>query len=64
MENNGKQQPGTQQGKDDSVKDSKQKQTESGEKDWREQLMGTTEQDAGGLPFTSTPNMQLMEARK
>lgn len=45
MENTQKQQPGTQQGKDDSVKDSKQKQTESGEKDWWEQLMGTTEQD-------------------
>jgi hypothetical protein len=45
MENNGKQQPGTQQGKNDSVKDSKQKQTGGEEKDWWEQLMGTTEQD-------------------
>ena len=41
MENNGKQQPGSQMGKD-NVKDNKQSQTE---KDWWEQLMGTTEQD-------------------
>ena len=45
MEHTQKQQPGTQQGKDDSVKDSKQKQTGGEEKDWWEQLMGTTEQD-------------------
>jgi hypothetical protein len=44
MENNGKQQPGPQMGKD-NVKDNKQSQTGGGEKDWWEQLMGTTEQD-------------------
>src|ERR1043165_5480508 len=45
MENTQKQQLGTPQGKDDSVKDSKQKQPGSEEKDWWEQLIGTTEQD-------------------
>jgi membrane protein insertase Oxa1/YidC/SpoIIIJ len=44
MENNGKQQSGPQMGKD-NVKDNKQNQTGGKEKDWWEQLMGTTEQD-------------------